>query len=176
MTRSNFVQIWDRYEQFRFKIRCLVIFLNLVLMFSLILYTRQSGQNFKLLLLLFTKLLTLFVLPKQIAVNTIYFFPTLRSFECLISWTFHFFISHLSIFLAMCGSISNLLVKLGSCYHSVWSWFYLKSQFLVLVVVIGMLGVQLQINHESLPKEGIILSKCKAQGQNHSIIAIQCHC
>ena len=117
-------------------------------------------------LLLFTNLLTLFVLPKQIAVNTIYFFPTLRSFECLISWTFHFFISHLSIFFAMCGSISNLLVKPGSCYHSVWSWFYLKSQFLVLVVVIGMLGVQLQINHESLPKERKILSECEARGQN----------
>ena len=35
-----------------------------------------------------------------------------------------------------------------------------------LVLVIGMLRVQLQINHESLPKERKILSECEARGQN----------
>ena len=32
------------------------------------------------------------------------------------------------------------------------------------VLVIGMSGVQLQINHESLPKEREILSECEARG------------
>ena len=36
--------------------------------------------------------------------------------------------------------------------------------FVQLVIVIGMLGVQLQINHESLPKEREILSECEARG------------
>ena len=35
-----------------------------------------------------------------------------------------------------------------------------------LVLVIGMSGVQLQINHESLPAERKILSECEARGQN----------
>ena len=34
---------------------------------------------------------------------------------------------------------------------------------ITLVLVIGMLGVQLQINHESLPKERKILSECVAR-------------
>ena len=33
-----------------------------------------------------------------------------------------------------------------------------------LVLVIGMSGVQLQINHDSLPKERKILSECEARG------------
>ena len=33
-----------------------------------------------------------------------------------------------------------------------------------LVLVIGMSGVQLQINHESLPEEREILSECEARG------------
>ena len=37
---------------------------------------------------------------------------------------------------------------------------------LPLALVIGMLGVQLQINYESLPKERKILSECEARGQN----------
>ena len=35
---------------------------------------------------------------------------------------------------------------------------------LQLVLVIGMSGVQLQINHESLPEEREILSECEARG------------
>ena len=41
-----------------------------------------------------------------------------------------------------------------------------------LVLVIGMLGVQLQINHESLPKERKILSECEARGQNLVILVM----
>ena len=37
---------------------------------------------------------------------------------------------------------------------------------MLLVLVIVMSGVQLQINHKSLPKERKILSKCEARGQN----------
>ena len=36
----------------------------------------------------------------------------------------------------------------------------------MLVLVIGMFGVQLQIDLQLLPKEGKIWSKCEAQGQN----------
>ena len=40
------------------------------------------------------------------------------------------------------------------------------STFLEFLLVIDMLGVQLQINHESLPKEPKILSESIARGQN----------
>ena len=35
-----------------------------------------------------------------------------------------------------------------------------------------MLGVQLQINHESLPKERKILSECEARGQNLVVLVM----
>ena len=45
-------------------------------------------------------------------------------------------------------------------------YFLCKGELVLFVLVIGMLGVQLQINHESLPKERKILSECEARGQN----------
>ena len=34
----------------------------------------------------------------------------------------------------------------------------------IILLVIGMVSVQLQFNHKSLPKESKILSECKARG------------
>ena len=40
----------------------------------------------------------------------------------------------------------------------------MKANEKYFVLVIGMSGVQLQINHESLPKERDILSECETRG------------